>query len=807
MGAFVQDLRYGVRTLLKRPAFAVVAVLTLALGIGANTAVFSVVNSVLLRPLPLKDPDRIVVPVSANAERGYDAVSVPYADYVDWKNDGQLFESLALYTNSPFELTGEGEPERVAGVEASGEYFAVLGVPPVAGRALLPGDDAVGGAEVAVIGEGLWRRRYGADPGVVGRAIRLNGNAHTVVGVMPALPDHADVWVPLVIDPAEWGEDLTRRDNFIWEAIARLKEGVTREQADARLAAIASRIEQDYYAERKGWTSRTVPVLEYFVGSQVRNALLVLLGAVGLVLLIACVNIANLWLTRMAAREREMAIRAALGAGRARLLRQLLAESLILGVAGGTAGLLLALWGVAALTAFAPADVPRLQEVGVDGNVLVFALAITLLTSLLFGLLPALQAAGTSLNEVLKEGGRSLTGGQRGRRVRNALVVAEVALSLVLLVGAGLMVRSFVQLQRVDPGFDTEGLLTMQVTLPARRYAERPQVADALEGIADALESLPGVKVASAGSALPLGGGGFYLGRVFLAEGMPEPPAGPDFTANWNVVTPDFFATLRMPVLAGRTFTERDDADSPPVIVVNETLARRMFPNGDAIGKRIRSWRDENTLREIVGIVQDVRYAGRDDQPRGLVYVPHRQDAWRSMVLAVKTDGDPTRLVAAVRNAVWSVDKDLAMANVTTMRQILSASTAGPRFTMALLTAFAALAMLLAAIGIYGVVSYSVAQRTHEIGVRMALGARAGDVMRMVVSQGVKLTAVGVVAGLAGAFALTRLMESLLFEVSATDPAVFGAVALALVAVALVASLIPARRAARVDPMVALRYE
>jgi putative ABC transport system permease protein len=802
-----QDLRYGARMLVKNPVYSAVAVLTLALGIGANTAVFSVVNGVLLRPLPLRDPGRVVVPVSTNAERGYDSVSVAYADYLDWRSDGQLFESVAVYQPRSYDLTGEGEPERVAGVVASGEYFAALGVAPVAGRALLPADEAEQRADVAVISEGLWRRRFGADPGAVGRALALSGRTYTVVGVMPALPDSADVWVPLIVTPVEGDEDLTRRDNFIWGSVARLKEGVTREQADARLAAIATRIEQEHYASRKGWSARVVPVLEYLVGEQVRSALLVVLGAVGLVLLIACVNIANLCLTRVAGREREIAIRIALGAGRARVVRQLLVESLLLGLVGGTAGLLLAVWGADVLVASAPADIPRLQEVRVDGRVLAFALATSLVTSFLFGLLPALQASRANLNETLKEGGRSSTGGPRGQRVRGALVVSEVALSLVLLVGAGLMVKSFAKLQRVDPGFRTEGVLTMQLSLPRSRYAEERQVTDGIARIADRLRAVPGVRAAGAGSALPLGGGGFYLGRVFLAEGMPEPPAGPDYPANWNVVTPDYFVALQLLVLRGRAFTERDDAGSPPVVIVNETMARRMFPNGDALGKRIRSWRDENELREIVGVVQDVRYMGRDDGPRGLVYVPHRQDTWRSMVLAVRTDGDPTRLAGELRDAVWSVDRDLAMANVTTMQQVLVASTAGPRFSMALLGAFAGLAVLLAAVGIYGVLSYSVSSRTHEIGVRMALGAQRGDVLRLVIKQGLALILVGVAAGLAAAYALAHVMANLLYEVSATDPAVFALVPLLLAVVALVACYVPARRATKVDPMVALRYE
>lgn len=807
-----QDLRYGLRMLLKSPGFTVVAVLTLALGIGANTAIFSVVNAVLLQPLPYKNSDRIVVPVSTNTERGFDSASVAYADFLDWKREGQLFEQVAVFREVNFDLTGDGEPERVPSVRASEDFFNVIGAQPLIGRRLLPEDHQAGSAKVAVITYGLWQRRFGGQKEAVGRTLTLNGLQYSIVGVMPPAsiyPDEAQLWVPQAFESGAPSTDDLRRDNFIWQAIALLKQDVSVEQANARLVTVAGRIEQEHLPIRKGWSARAIPLNEYIVGTQLQRALLILLGAVGFVLLIACVNVANLLLARAAVREREMAIRIALGAGRWRLIRQLFIEYLVLALIGGALGLLLAVWSIDALTSFAPADIPHLKKISIDRDVLAFVVGISLLTSLLFGLLPALHASKTNLNETLKEGGggRGATGGVHGQRVRSALVVSEIALSLVLLISAGLMVKSFISLQRVDPGFEVDNLLTLQLNLPRARYGEDQRVIDTLQEIVERVKNQPGVKGAGVTSALPLRGGGFYLGRVFLAEGRPEPPAGPDYQADWNVISPDYFTTMSIPLFKGRAFTDRDDAGHTPAIIINETLARRMFPNEDPLGKRIRSWRDENKLREVVGVVRDVSYYGPDDQPRGLVYVPLRQDVWRSVVLAVRTDTDPLQLSNNLRNQIWSVDKDLALANITTMQQVLFTSTARPRFSMLLLSVFAITALMLAAIGIYGVMAYSVTERTHEIGIRMALGAQTGDVLKMVVKQGMMLALVGVAIGLVAAFALTRVLTSLLYGVSATDPVTFVAVALFLTAVAVLACYIPARRATKVDPMNALRYE
>ncbi|HYE66150.1 MAG TPA: ABC transporter permease, partial [Pyrinomonadaceae bacterium] len=638
----------------------------------------------------------------------------------------------------------------------------------------------------------------------------VNGISRTVVGVMPPRshwPDDAELWLPInfsASSPAKW---TMRRDNMVWSSVARLREGATLEQARAVLGTIARRIEQEEPASRRGWSATAYPLREWIVGSTLRQTLWVLLGAVGFVLLIACVNIANLLLARGAAREREIAIRTALGAGRLHLIRQFLVESLILGLLGGAFGLLLAFWGVDLLVAIAPEDIPRLQEITINAPVLAFVITISLLTATAFGIIPALHATQVDLNESLKEGGRGSTGGAKRKRAQSVLVISEVALSMVLLVGAGLMIRSFTLLQRVDPGLNVDGLITFHVSLPRARYSEDAQVTNFYDGALERIRALPGVESAAATSALPLGGGGFYLGRVFLGEQHPEPPAGPDYPAQWNTISHDYFRVMGTPLLRGRAFDERDTEASAPVIIINETMARRMFPHQDPIGQRIRSWRDENVLREIVGVVSDVRYFGRDDELRSLVYIPLTQDTNRSMMIAVRTTGGPPLMIGSLREAVWSLDRNLAVADVQTMRQILNESVARPRFNMMLLGIFAAVAIILAAIGLYGILAYSVVQRTHEIGVRIALGAGSRDVLRLVVGQGLKLALVGLGIGLVAAYTLTRVMVSLLYGVSATDPLTFISVAVLLAAVALLASYVPARRATKVDPMVALRYE
>jgi putative ABC transport system permease protein len=705
---------------------------------------------------------------------------------------------------------GVGEPERVGLAIVTEDYFSVMGAPSLLGRTFEPDDFATPGpARGLVISYGLWQRRYAGDPQVIGQDIYLNGRPYPVVGVArpnSLWPSDRDVIVPLAVGPNP-GPDLLRRDNRIFIALARLKAGSALEQVDAALATLSQRMEDDHPEVSQGWTNRAAPLLEYTVGSQLRTSLVALLAAVGFVLLITCVNVTNLLLARAATREREMAIRIALGAGRLRLIRQLLTESLVLALAGGGLGFLLSLWGVELLTSLAPADTPRLAEVEINAGVLGFTLSITLLTALVCGLIPAWQTAKTDFNQAIKESGRTDSGGLRGRRLRDVLIVAEVALSLTLLIGAGLMIRSFVVVQSIDPGLQVEGLVTMRTNAPSVRYPEQANVIAFYRDLVERIKSAPEVVEASYSSALPLGGGGMYLGRSFLVEGRPEPPAGNEFPGMWNVVSPGYFRTSGIRFIKGRDFDERDSEEANPVIIINEAFARRAFGDEDPLGKRIRSWRDENQLREIVGVVADVRYDGLEEGLSELVYVPHRQNSWRSMALNVRIRGDMAAAIGSVRSRIKEVDKDLVVANVRSMTYVLDQSTARRRLSTLLLTAFGVIAGALAALGIYGVLSHVVAQRSREIGVRMALGARRADVFRMIVGHGMKLAVGGMVIGLAGAFALTRLMTSLLYEVSAADPLTFLAIAVLLSCVALAACLIPARRATNVDPMVSLRTE
>ena len=809
MDSFLKDLRYGLRVLLRQKGFTAVALFALALGIGANTAIFSVVNAILLRPLPYKDTARLVVPVSVNTAREMDRASITYADYLDWRNETEVFENVAVFGFQNVDLAGGGEPERVQVGTVSEDYFAVMGVEPVLGRTFSADDYKPDATRAFVISYKLWQRKFGGDASILDQKIYLNGRPYPVIGVMPKdsqWPANFDLWAALVVGPNP-SPDLMRRDNMIYRAVARLKSGVEIEQATAAMEVIARRLEQDFPESRKGWSNKAIPLRDYIVGDELQLALMVLIGAVGFVLLIACVNVANLLLARAAVREREIAIRMALGSGRTRLIRQLLTESVMLALMGGGLGLLIAFWGVDLLAAIAPSDIPQIAETRIDLRVLVFTMAVSVVTAILFGLIPALHSTKTNFNESLKEGGRSATEGARGGRLRGILVVAEVVISLVLLACAGLMIRSFIHLQRVDPGFNTDNLATMSINCPSLRYPDNAQVLAFYKNVVDRVATSPGVESAAVSSALPLGGGGFYLGRVLLIEGHPEPPTGPDHETQWNVISPGYFQATGVKLIRGRAFDERDAEKSNPVIIINETMARRMFPDEDPVGKRIRSWRDENLLREIVGVVQDVRYYGLGDKLRGLVYIPHTQNTWRSMLLTVRTTGDPANLIGSIRDQIWTVDKDIAIANPKTMNETLAESVASQRFSTLLLAVFAALALALAAVGIYSVLSYSVTQRAHEIGIRMALGARAGDVIKLVVAHGMKLTLTGVGIGLALAFALTRLMKSLLYEVSAADPLTFIVIPLLLAGVALGASFIPARRATRVDPMVALRYE
>ena len=804
-----QDVRYGLRMLGRSPGFTAVVVLTLALGIGANTAIFSVVNAVVLRPLPLVRPGDLVAFVSTNAERSITRGTVAYPDYLDWKAERDVFQSVALYTDPPFDLAGGGKPERVQGAAVTEDFFTTLSAPPLLGRGFLPEDHQPGSEKVVILSQGLWHRRFGGDRKVIGEVVHLSGEHHTVVGVMPAAaqwPTDAALWVPLTFGSTP-PTDVMRRDNFAWRAIARLRADTSLAEARVRVAAIANGIAQDNPDIRGGSGADLLPISEFAVPPNVRRALWVLMGGVVLVLLIACANVANLMMTRSAERSKEMAIRAALGAERFHIIRLLLAEGVLLALVGGVLGILLALWGTDLLLALGPGSIPRLNEIGIDGRVAVFALALSLLTGLLFSLLPALYASRPNLQHSLKEGWQAPATTSSRQRLRGWLVVTEIASSLVLLIGAGLLARSFVHLLRADPSFETDNLLTFRLSLPEAHYPEQSaQTADFYERALERLRVLPAVASATAASVLPLAGGD-YTHRAFVAEGAPIPPAGAEYNAAWNAVTPDYFTTLGIPLVKGRAFTDEDRQHSPRVIIINEALARRMFPNEDPVGKRIWRWRTGGDSREIVAVVQNVTFYDVTDQDRPLVYVPHRQDARRNMVFAVRTAGDPLLLADGVRNAIWSIDEDLAIAALATMDQASDGLLARFRFVALLAGGFALVALVLALVGVYGVISYSVSRRKHEFGIRMALGAQTGNVLGLVIRQALTLALAGVAFGVLAAVALTRVLASLLYEVSVTDPGTLVSAVGALSLAALAAGYLPARRATKVDPMVALRCE
>jgi putative ABC transport system permease protein len=799
-----QDMRYGARMLLKNPGFTLIAVITLALGIGANAAIFSVINSVLLRPLPYPQPERLIWIWGTNPSADIKQESASLPDFADWKAQGRSFAAVGGFTNFSPILTDAGEPERLTGSLVTDGFFTTLGVSPQLGRAFTPDEDRPDNRRVVVLGHSLWQRRFSGDPGIVGRKIILNGNPYLVVGVMPPGFKHplpgmrapVEVWTPLGIDPATTG----RRSDFLG-VVARLKPGVAIGQARSEMDALMRRLEGQYPDTNRGWGVILLPLLERFVGDM-RPTLYLLLAAVGFLLLIACANVANLLLTRATARQREVAIRSALGARRGRIVRQLLTESALLSGLGGAVGLLMAKWGMDALISMSPASLPRLGEVAFDWRVLGGAFGVALVTSLLFGLLPALQAATPLLNEALKEGGRGADAA-RGKRLRGAIVVAEVALALLLSVGAGLMLRSFALLQNVNPGFNPEKVLTASLALPRAKYEEGPRVVAFYRRLLDEVAALPGVESAGLVDALPLAGGNYLS---FVIEGRPPADRTPD--AEHRVVSPGYFKAMGIPLIRGRLLSEQDHAQASFATVISETMARRYWPNEDPLGKRINL---DDTLaapwRTIVGIVGDVRNEGLNAEPNPQMYVSFAQTPRQGMSLVVRGAGDPTGLVAGVRNKVAELDRDQPLYNVRTLEQALAESLARERFGLLLIVTFAGLALLLAAVGVYGVLAYSVTQRTREIGVRLALGASRRDVLRLIAGQGMKLVLAGVGAGLLAAFALTRLMTRLLYGITATDPLAFIVVSVLLVVVALVACWIPARRATKIDPMVALRCE
>ncbi len=800
-----QDLRYGLRMLRAKPSFAVVAILALALGIGANTAIFSVVNAVLLSPLPFPQPEQLAMVWLDNRRQDIHDDITSYPNFLDWRDQNHVFQSMAGMRNVSYTLTSVGEPEQLQGASVGANFFQLMGVSPAQGRGFSPEEETPGKDQVVVLGYGLWQRRFGGDSKIIGQTLTLNGQPFTVIGIMPAgfqFPSKAEIWGPLA--PSQ--QLKAARGSFWLPVVGRLKPGVTPQQAQADMNVIAQRLEQQYPQMNAGYGINVVPLHEQVVG-QIRLALLVLLGAVAFVLLIACANVANLLLARSAERQKEMAIRTALGASRRRIIGQLLIESLLLGLLGGVFGLLLAKWGLSLLIAFSPANIPRLENIRLDGRVLGFTLLVSLLTGLVFGLVPAWQASKPELNETLKESGRSGGSSARGQQIRKLLVVSEIALALVLLVGAGLMIRSFWQLQKVEVGLVAENVLAVRLGLPRTKYPDGANTAAFYQQLQERLAALPGVKAVGATSGILLQK--LANSSIFSIEGRPVEPEAQRLELPFDAVSPNYFRTMGIPLIKGRVFTEQDKRDSLQVAVINETMVRRYFPNEDPIGKRFTFGNPDSNASwiTIVGVMRDVRRQGLDEPIRIESFMPHSQAPSRSMEVVIRTASDPLTLAKSVHDAIWSLDKDLPVANIRTVEQILSERTAPRRLNMLLLGLFAVVALVLAAVGLYGVMSYSVTQRTHEIGIRMALGAQPRDVLKLVVGQAAMLAVIGVAIGLAAALALTRLMSRLLFNVSATDPLTFAAIAVMLTAVALLASYLPARRAMKVDPMVALRYE
>jgi len=811
MGTLWQDLRYGARMLFKNKGFTAVAIITLALGIGANTAIFSVVNAVLLRPLPFANAGRTVVVWENNRVGSHPQNVVSPANFLDWQEQQNVFNEMAVFYDARFNLTGTGEPEEIPAQAATVNLFELLGVQPMLGRAFTPEDAEQGTGSVVMLSHGLWQRRFGSATDIIGKTLTLNGKSATVIGVLPAgfkwfvkegsqTGKPAEMWAPFKLTAAY----RERKGRYV-SAVARLKPGVTLQQAQAEMSGIARRLETQYPDFNKGWGVNLVPVREQFAG-EIKTALFVLLGAVGFVLLIACANVANLLLARTTARHREMAIRAALGAGRWRVVRQLLTESLLLAFLGGGLGLLLALWGVDALIAFSPPNLIGADRIGVSLPVLGFTFVVALATAVIFGLAPAFEASRLNLNESLKEGGKSIMGGARSRRAHNLFVVAEIALALVLLVGAGLMIKSFVRLQAIDPGFDPENVLTLQVRLSPVKYREENRAIAFFREATARIGALPGVRAVGTVSFLPFASLG--AATDFTIEGKPQPAAGEKAVTDVRVTDENFFRAMNIPILRGRTFTAQEATEKRQIAVISDALARKYFPGEDPLGKRITvEMTDTPEPAEIIGVVGDIKHQTLDAETRPMVYWAHPQLAYSSMTIVVRTAGNPASLAAAAQREIQIIDKDQPVSDVRTMKAWLGESLARSRFGALLLGLFAVLALILAAVGIYGVMSYTVAQGTHEIGIRLALGAQARDVLKLIVGQGMMLVLAGVAVGLLGAVAVTRVMQSLLFGVSATDPLIFTGIALLLTAVAFLACYIPARRATKVDPMIALRYE
>lgn len=812
MNTLLQDLRYAVRVLFKSRALTAVALLTLALGIGVNSAIFSVVNAIVLRPLPYPRSEDLMVVWGNLHKPGLEEIEISALEFRDFQQQSQSFEHIAAYSTAGLNLTGVDQPERLRGAAISANLFPALGVQPHAGRNIAPEEDRYGNDRVVILSYALWQRRFGGDPGVIGRTIQLDGRTMNVAGVMPAdfhFPDReTEVWIPLAFEP-DLLEENNRGSHFL-NVIARLKPGVTPAQAQADLNTITARLSSEHKETYRSSFSTTIRSLHEDLVGDLRRAMLVLLGAVGLVLLIACANVAHLRLASATARYREFAIRAALGARRGRVVRQFLTESVLLSLVGGAIGLGVAVWLVRALVLLIPKNTPRVEEIRLDYRVVLFTLGTSLLTGIIFGLAPAFQAARTNLNDVLKEAGRSGSDTSRRLRLRNLLVVSEFALSLVLLIGAGLMVKSLLRLQDVKPGFEPAHLMTMRIALPATKYENFKQSHAFFEELFDRLGARPEIESVGAINLLPFGGSGGD--RSFSIEDQPIAAghARPDEQVRF--VSPGYFHTMQIPLLSGRDFTRRDLPDTPQVAIVNSAFARKFWSDGNAIGKRISFSANNPKWYEIVGIVGNVKHRGLDIADSPELYIPVFQPLFADgyvppLYVAVRTRNDPSLVGGLMRSEVAAIDRDQPVYSLMTMDQRIADSVAPRRFNMFILGLFASLALMLAAIGIYGIMAFSVAQRTHEIGVRMALGASASDVLKLVLSNGFKLALIGIVVGLLAAFAATRVLSSLLYGVSATDPAIFVIDAVLLAFAALLACYIPARRATKVDPLVALRYE
>jgi predicted permease len=810
METLFQDLRYGMRMLIRNPGFTAVAIITMALGLGANTALFSVVNGVMLKSLPFKDPDRLVFILETNAKFPPPGVSSSSLNYRDWKEQNRSFQMIAARQGYVANLTSSERPEKIQGEKVTWDYFPTLGVTPISGRTFTEEEDKPGARPVILLSQGLWQRRFGSDPNIIGQAIPINGQSATVIGIMPNdYRPNIELWAPLAIVYQNADRNLHNL-----QVIGRLAAGVSQAQAQTEMSAIAARLAGQYPEANTGWGVALVPFQDLII-LNIRQALMILLAAVGFVLLIACANVANLLLARAASREKEIVIRLTLGASRGRLIRQVLTESILISLIGGLIGILIAVWCTQALIGLNPQGIPRAKEIGIDGRVLGFSLLIALGSGILFGLTPAWLATKPNLNETLKESGKSSAGNVRGHRLRAMLVIIQVALAFVLLVGAGLLIKSFSQLQQVNVGFNRERLLTMQISLPPAQYQAPPTLLNFYDEAVRQLSALPGVTSVGAISHVPLAGGGPQF--VFAVEGRPIPTPAEAPIASYRVVTPDYFQTMGIPITKGRGFTGADDPNTLQVVLVNQKLVDVMWPGEDPIGKRLTVGvplpNEQPDWATVVGVVGNVKHTSLAGETNMQMYHPVAQTPFltqgmgRTMNFVIRAGSTPESLIEPARKVFAGLNATLPVSNVKTMENIISESVAPFRFNMFLLGLFAATAMVLTMVGVYGVMNYAVTQKTQEIGIRMALGAQPGQVRALILKQGLKLSTAGLVIGLTGSFVLLRLMSSLLFGVSATDPAIFVGVGLGLALVTVLACYIPARKATKIDPLVALKYE